>query len=73
MQRGPSRAINGDMLAQGKAPAEYETPPDPAVPGDVGPTDARAERSAGNVLSWTAYLPPDCVEMMVKMGWDHTT
>jgi hypothetical protein len=31
------------------------------------------DTSAGNVESWNAYLPADCVNTMVKMGWDQTT
>jgi hypothetical protein len=30
-------------------------------------------RSAKNVLIWQSYLPRDCVESMVNMGWDHST
>ncbi len=29
--------------------------------------------AARNVLEWSAYLPPDCVASMVRMGWDHST
>jgi hypothetical protein len=30
------------------------------------------ERSAKNVSQWTSYLPKDCVDAMVKSGWDRT-
>jgi hypothetical protein len=30
------------------------------------------ERSAGNIQSWRAYLPEDCIGTMIKMGWDRT-
>lgn len=38
------------------------------------PTDAAgAARSARNILQWMSYLPPDCIERMIAMGWDRTT
>jgi hypothetical protein len=30
-------------------------------------------RSAKNILIWQSYLPRDCVESMVNMGWDRST
>lgn len=33
---------------------------------------ADEERSAKNVSQWMSYLPKDCVEAMVKSGWDRT-
>lgn len=32
-----------------------------------------AARSAQNIVLWKSYLPADCVEMMVEMGWDYST
>jgi hypothetical protein len=32
-----------------------------------------AGRSAENIDSWQAYLPANCIETMVKLGWDHST
>jgi hypothetical protein len=32
-----------------------------------------AARSARNILQWKAYLPHDCIERMIAMGWDRTT
>ena len=29
-------------------------------------------RSAENVRLWNLYLPEDCVNTMIKMGWDRT-
>jgi hypothetical protein len=29
-------------------------------------------RSAENVRQWKLYLPEDCVNTMIKMGWDRT-
>jgi len=30
-------------------------------------------RSDANVLRWMEYLPQDCIETMIRMGWDLTT
>ncbi len=30
-------------------------------------------RSLGNIRRWRSYLPEDCVDTMIKMGWDQTT
>jgi hypothetical protein len=44
----------------------------PAPPGvGVGHTDI--VRSEENILRWMAYLPQDCIEAMIRMGWDVTT
>ena len=33
-----------------------------------------AERHAGNnILEWLSYLPADCVNTMIEMGWDVST
>jgi hypothetical protein len=29
-------------------------------------------RSVGNIRVWSAYLPYDCVNTMIKTGWDRT-
>jgi hypothetical protein len=34
--------------------------------------DANA-RSEANILCWMEYLPQDCIETMIRMGWDLTT
>jgi len=34
------------------------------------PTDI--ERSERNVRLWSSYLPPECVNTMIRMGWDKT-
>jgi hypothetical protein len=33
-------------------------------------SEADAARSAENIRLWRSYLPKDCVDMMIKMGWD---
>ncbi len=35
-------------------------------------TTATVDRSAKNIESWSAYLPADCVAVMVSLGWDRT-
>jgi hypothetical protein len=38
------------------------------------PVDAaEAAHAADNIMQWRAYLPPDCIEAMVAMGWDRST
>jgi hypothetical protein len=41
------------------------------------PIDAWADddirRSEANILQWMAYLPEDCIRMMIAMGWDIST
>ncbi|MGD0493721.1 MAG: hypothetical protein ABSC32_19480 [Steroidobacteraceae bacterium] len=32
-----------------------------------------AARSAKNVERWRLFLPKDCIDTMVRMGWDRTT
>jgi hypothetical protein len=29
--------------------------------------------SEQNILKWMAYLPPDCIQCMIRMGWDIST
>jgi hypothetical protein len=35
--------------------------------------DFDTARSEKNILAWMTYLPPDCVQTMIKMGWDAST
>jgi hypothetical protein len=30
-------------------------------------------RSIEKIRVWTSYLPYDCVDTMIKLGWDRTT
>ncbi len=30
-------------------------------------------RAVANVAAWRSYLPSDCVNTMIEMGWDRTT
>ena len=31
------------------------------------------ERSMRNISAWRSYLPAECVDTMIAMGWDKTT
>jgi hypothetical protein len=35
--------------------------------------DPELIRSEENILRWMDYLPQDCIETMIRMGWDVTT
>jgi len=36
--------------------------------------DAEAvRRSESNILQWMKYLPEDCINRMIELGWDVTT
>ena len=39
---------------------------------DFAASEANA-RSEANVLCWMEYLPQDCIETMIRLGWDLTT
>jgi hypothetical protein len=39
----------------------------------VGVSNADVVRSEENILRWMEYLPQDCIEAMIHMGWDVTT
>jgi hypothetical protein len=45
--------------------------------GAASPLVSRANddvvRSENNILQWMAYLPEDCIRMMIQMGWDVST
>ena len=37
------------------------------------PDEDDATRSRKNILQWRSFLPKDCVDTMIRMGWDFTT
>jgi hypothetical protein len=51
------------------------------VPGDTPDTASstaaatkdEVARSEENILRWMEYLPPDCIQTMILMGWDVST
>ena len=42
---------------------------------EIGEVSSRPDtaRSVNNIKLWRSYLPTDCVNTMVNMGWDHST
>jgi hypothetical protein len=55
--------------------ATAKTRAKPTVNATAGGRVCNADliRSEENILRWMAYLPQDCVETMIRMGWDVTT
>ena len=45
---------------------------DAVLPIDGRPDD-EVRRSEDNILQWMSYLPEDCIQMMITMGWDVST
>jgi hypothetical protein len=60
----PSQALGLDLDAN---------PSETAVESDKPQSAAALAHSAKNIALWTSYLPPACVKLMIKMGWDHST
>ena len=54
--------------ARGRRPPAVET---------SRPTELReaalSRRAEANVKTWRSYLPADCVDTMIRMGWHRTT
>jgi hypothetical protein len=44
-----------------------------SAPIDARRSSTDAARSKSNTLQWASYLPEDCVNRMIEMGWDVTT
>jgi hypothetical protein len=44
-----------------------------AAPIDALAHHDQVARSKRNILLWKSYLPKDCVNAMIHMGWDFTT
>jgi hypothetical protein len=42
-------------------------------PTVASPADTVTPRWAKNIFLWSSYLPHDCVQSMIRMGWHHTT
>lgn len=63
-----------DSQVQRQKLAELPTEsPDAAAPVEVSVSTAGAARSNENISQWMSYLPADCVDTMIEMGWDVTT
>jgi hypothetical protein len=39
----------------------------------VGMQSCDTARSKKNIAEWSSYLPADCVNTMISMGWDVST
>jgi hypothetical protein len=58
---------------------QIPTAPGRPVPSAVATSAADAETTAGqgarsvaNIALWNTYLPKDCVDSMISLGWDAT-
>lgn len=56
------------QLKQQQLPDAFEAPA-PAA----GMQACDAARSKWNIAEWSSYLPADCVNTMISMGWDVST
>ncbi len=52
------------------APSAVQEPSASGIEVEGRISEADAARSAENIRLWRSYLPEDCVETMIKMGWD---
>jgi hypothetical protein len=62
------------MNSDGTAPASaarklVEESSEPHIPADGQISEADAARAAENIRVWRTYLPQDCVDTMIEMGW----
>ena len=66
--------MNTGAQMQQDAGAEFLLEPSSIAAGIGAPANAAASaRSEKNILQWASYLPRNCVETMIRMGWDKTT
>jgi hypothetical protein len=59
-----------------KATARARSRRSPAVDASRPPEirdAALSRRAEANVKIWRSYLPADCVDTMIRMGWHRTT
>jgi hypothetical protein len=53
------------------------TEPTASTPVPYAPVKTESDfdvaQSEKNILTWMTYLPQDCIEMMIRMGWDCST
>jgi hypothetical protein len=50
----------------GDTPSETETKSGQETPEEI-------RHSEQNILTWMTYLPQDCIEVMIRLGWDRST
>jgi hypothetical protein len=48
-------------------------PSEATAPVGVSVNEDYAARSEENIQKWMSYLPEDCINTMIEMGWDVTT
>lgn len=56
-----------------KARANHTSLNIPVALSAAGGTSATIDCSARNIANWSSYLPSDCVDVMISLGWDRTT
>jgi hypothetical protein len=61
--------MNSDGPAPAPARKLVQETSDPATPADAEISEADLARAAENIRIWRSYLPEDCVDTMIKMGW----
>jgi hypothetical protein len=59
-----------DTQVQQRVPVELQTDTAPIEMRVCGAGEARSKE---NILQWMSYLPTDCVNTMIEMGWNVTT
>lgn len=64
-----TRLAQATTLPERSVPSSSVDASRPSGPGDA----AQSRRAQANVESWRSYLPADCVDTMIRMGWHHTT
>jgi hypothetical protein len=63
-----------DAEVQQRVSVELPTEPsDAAATIEARGDGADAARSKENILQWMSYLPTDCVNTMIEMGWNDST
>jgi hypothetical protein len=58
---GPEQAADAANAVQDRS--------DPGTEVDGQISEADLARAAENIRLWRSYLPEDCVETMIRMGW----
>ena len=64
---GPEPTAAARILVEEHAEPDSKVT-DRKVDGNI--SEADAARSAENIRIWRSYLPKDCVDTMIAMGWD---
>jgi hypothetical protein len=62
--------VKFNVQAQDEAVSNCSKSLDGVRQGDAASTGPGAQRSAENIRLWMSYLPSECVDAMIKLGWD---